>query len=1038
MLSLFSELEASVNAFVAENDYNGALDEIRNFVVAVMNMQAAPGEVVGARKVDSLCELVGNSFFDRTFNREILKAAKPEKMRMIVLCTGLYKYGGTTLVIRDLINAHPEYDCTVIATDYLQDMTPEDLALSRIDGSGADVSICPQGDSVSKLGWLILKLIEAAPTRIFILNHHQDSVIISGASPFVTTADVVFYHHADYNMCLGVHLKGAIHVDPHNVGYHNCRTNEGLADNAYVPMTVDDRVSRRIASSFMPGGSLTTCSSGSYHKFRNFYLYPYNELIAERLMCRDGIHIHIGGISTPHLAEIRQTLIKRGLEPDRFVHVPWTASFWDSIVDRSVDLFIGSFPIGGARTTIEVMGAGIPIIMPDNYLSRFFSSRDIVYESCFIWKTPEEFSRTIRSIDLSSLKIHSEQSRAHFDLYYNGASIDLEETINSICRRDITPPPYDLYDYNPDKLDKFLHLKRIDELLAQHAADVALTGLSGKNVSAEPAPAHRYKSSLLNRAISYVRKKRLNTHDRGLSEIEQRLFKAISISTEGVGFDPAIYLERNPDVASAAVDPLEHFVKHGQYEGRGSSFFFSDEWHIEMNPGGGSSLAEVMTHISYTRSQKSRKKAAFFTFDRNSGGIPNFYVSEMIRSLAESGVNVDVYAGEHFATVDNAKGSQDQSYKSVIKEFIRSKSYDFALSLNNALVIPETVSSLNCTIVSILEDDIFSYVDRGHGIALSLPIHAAPVYSSFDEDAKSIFDIRADVSFLPFATTTKDRKSSSSTEQTEISWIAAMLGDHELDTFLFRVDQELPKGLELMAKCLADIQKTGQISMAPASQKAAKRLCEFADWGYSLLETRMQEIVTNRMRLQAVERLAPLGLKLYGNARWRSALMMSPAAVQSFRSDDDLRRHSDLCKVYDRSKISINIPQIHAGTGMQHRILDILASKSLLITQYVPNSDMELLFGADSPIVTFSDIDDLYEKCAYFLNNDTERLARVAACNALVAKGYSFQDRIIDYLKLSNPAQVNKIDTRKGAGSVSLIWPERIIDWASRRDRSIN
>jgi hypothetical protein len=34
------------------------------------------------------------------------------------------------------------------------------------------------------------------------------------------------------------------------------------------------------------------------------------------------------------------------------------------------------------------------------------------------------------------------------------------------------------------------------------------------------------------------------------------------------GFDPEWYLARNPDVARAGIDPLEHFLKHGQWEGR--------------------------------------------------------------------------------------------------------------------------------------------------------------------------------------------------------------------------------------------------------------------------------------------------------------------------------------------------------------------------------------------------------------------------------------------------------------------------------------
>jgi hypothetical protein len=35
-----------------------------------------------------------------------------------------------------------------------------------------------------------------------------------------------------------------------------------------------------------------------------------------------------------------------------------------------------------------------------------------------------------------------------------------------------------------------------------------------------------------------------------------------------LGFDPALYLEANPDVAMAAVDPVLHYVEFGKAENR--------------------------------------------------------------------------------------------------------------------------------------------------------------------------------------------------------------------------------------------------------------------------------------------------------------------------------------------------------------------------------------------------------------------------------------------------------------------------------------
>ncbi|XYD07785.1 hypothetical protein R1A27_22270 [Methylobacterium sp. NMS12] len=50
------------------------------------------------------------------------------------------------------------------------------------------------------------------------------------------------------------------------------------------------------------------------------------------------------------------------------------------------------------------------------------------------------------------------------------------------------------------------------------------------------------------------------------------------------GFDPAYYLNRNPDVREAGLDPLQHFLKHGWKEGRDPSAGFSTAGYLIANP----------------------------------------------------------------------------------------------------------------------------------------------------------------------------------------------------------------------------------------------------------------------------------------------------------------------------------------------------------------------------------------------------------------------------------------------------------------------
>jgi hypothetical protein len=49
-------------------------------------------------------------------------------------------------------------------------------------------------------------------------------------------------------------------------------------------------------------------------------------------------------------------------------------------------------------------------------------------------------------------------------------------------------------------------------------------------------------------------------------------------------FDSQYYLERNPDVAAAGVDPLEHFLRYGWREGRDPHPLFQVQYYLASNP----------------------------------------------------------------------------------------------------------------------------------------------------------------------------------------------------------------------------------------------------------------------------------------------------------------------------------------------------------------------------------------------------------------------------------------------------------------------
>jgi len=464
--STYYILKKEIKEYIKKREYSLALNSISAFVWGLMNSDFAGGNVIGSRKLDELCESIGLSFFNRYFTDVLInKKDFSSSNKVLIICTGLYKYGGTSLVIDDLARAHKNMSCSILATNTFNDMTEDDKKI-RFENSSYEIKLCESDEPADKMFWLINEILDIKPARILLLNYNQDSVVISSAASFVGLTDVFFYHHADYNLCLGVHLAGAKHLDPHNIGFFNCRENEGLQKNAYFPLCVRDQFSIADISLANVDENLTTCSSASFHKFANFYLYPYSELIVDRLIARPGSHIHIGKIPISNYEDIIKKIVGNNIDPDRFKLVEWVPNLWKAFIEYKVDLFISSFPHSSGRTSIEAMGAGLPVLFHDGYLTRFHVGKDIVYPDVLSWKTPEDFRKIIANVSREQLESQSKLSR---EFYLNNYALNDDQLRDELDRiavdqSSLIPPP--LLPHRPDNLDRLIHYTHLSHLNA--------------------------------------------------------------------------------------------------------------------------------------------------------------------------------------------------------------------------------------------------------------------------------------------------------------------------------------------------------------------------------------------------------------------------------------------------------------------------------------------------------------------------------------------------------------------------------------------
>ena len=471
MYSSLDSLEADVLKNIEQANLSTALDLIIQFVQYVIRDPKTSAVIFGSERLDRLCLAIGDAMVkkERTLIACTL-TAKNNDSHVVTLATHLDRYGGHTLVIEDVIRAQPDKPHIILLTDLFNLADLESLAerLSPI----AELRVAPRRSILEKMKWLLDQLRAIRPDRIILFNHHEDAVAIASMQPWLGSTKIIFYHHADHALCLGVHLPKVIHIDPHNIGYKNCREHIGLKDNWYLPLVVQDRGARSAQLGFMRDGILRTCSSGTSNKFFQPYHHVYNELILKVLVVQSRIHFHIGNLSEDQLNSILTRLIAAGIDTCRFVHIPWVPSLWSALKENKIDLYISSFPLGGGRASIEAMGSGTPLLIHESYLSRSHGGADLAYPEAFVWREPNEFYAYIDSINLEILEDHSKRARQHYEAHHLPQIMASE--LHHICAGEgsLTPPL--LRSYIPDELQKYLHVNANEKKSgAEHDAQIA-------------------------------------------------------------------------------------------------------------------------------------------------------------------------------------------------------------------------------------------------------------------------------------------------------------------------------------------------------------------------------------------------------------------------------------------------------------------------------------------------------------------------------------------------------------------------------------
>jgi hypothetical protein len=474
------DVVAATSELKAQGDRSAALELISGFTLSVLTDEASLGRIQTSRELSAICAALGRPF------KQEPATEQNEDLAVFVVST-FRPVGGHSRLLLDIAEADPCKNAVVLLSNFERRQQPVEEFQQALRNIGSDVRLAveaaPDAAPEERLQWLQARLNDLRPSRTYLLENPDDSVAIAACQPELV-GQLFYLHHGDHSLSLGAHLAGATHVDLTSKCFDSCRNIEGIAGNVYWPLC-PSVPSHRGDKPFLHDGNLRSATCGTANKFDSWYLAQsapytvrYAEIVPLVLGSTVDTHVHIGEMTASMLEEIQERLKSAAIDERRFVYLPFVPSLSQALLDLNIDVYIGSFPVGGGTTTTEVMGTGVPPIIYSNYRNERLSTTSEVYDGAMIWRTPEELELVLSDLNPAVLEKHSGKARRFYETYHSPKVF--RERFEATLQGKPLPPPPSRPSYRSDPLQTFLdeqigeEQRRADAVTAERARLTAI------------------------------------------------------------------------------------------------------------------------------------------------------------------------------------------------------------------------------------------------------------------------------------------------------------------------------------------------------------------------------------------------------------------------------------------------------------------------------------------------------------------------------------------------------------------------------------
>jgi spore maturation protein CgeB len=152
-------------------------------------------------------------------------------------------------------------------------------------------------------------------------------------------------------------------------------------------------------------------------------------------------------------------------------------------------------------------------------------------------------------------------------------------------------------------------------------------------------------------------------------------------------------------------------------------------------------------------------------------------------------------------------------------------------------------------------------------------------------------------------------------------------------------------------------------------------------------------ISMRKFRKDTIRELANFGICVYGDKGW---LEVKKKGV-NYKGYIDNR--SELPKLYNASKINLNLTVSQLKTAINMRVFDIGGCGGFMLTDY--REDLKNLFEPENEVIYYENIPDLKKKIAYFLKNPEERKKISKAFQERVLREHTYLHRMKEVLSIA-------------------------------------